>query len=134
VLRTLLDQTSQLPAWVSFSCRNSEQVNDGTALEECVALFDDCPAVVAVGVNCTDPRYLPGLIARARAGAPSKRIVVYPNSGEVYEIEHRSWSGRSRAADFGRQAREWYDAGASLIGGCCRTGPAHIRAIREALG
>jgi homocysteine S-methyltransferase len=39
---------------------------------------------------------------------------------------------------FGRKsfdvmARRWQEAGASLIGGCCRTTPATIRAVSKAL-
>jgi len=30
-------------------------------------------------------------------------------------------------------ALEWYKQGAPMIGGCCRMGPGHIKAIRDAL-
>jgi len=29
-------------------------------------------------------------------------------------------------------AAEWFAAGAQIIGGCCRTRPAHIRQVAEA--
>ena len=28
----------------------------------------------------------------------------------------------------------WREAGARLVGGCCRTGPSHVHALRAALG
>ena len=34
---------------------------------------------------------------------------------------------------FGEHAREFLAAGASIIGGCCGTGPEHIRAMATAL-
>ena len=34
---------------------------------------------------------------------------------------------------FGRNARMWADAGAALIGGCCRTTPEHIRSVANHL-
>jgi homocysteine S-methyltransferase len=35
--------------------------------------------------------------------------------------------------EYGQAAKEWQAAGASLIGGCCRTTPEHIRQIRAHL-
>jgi S-methylmethionine-dependent homocysteine/selenocysteine methylase len=36
-------------------------------------------------------------------------------------------------ADLAAQARAWIDAGARIVGGCCGTRPAHIRAIAASL-
>jgi homocysteine S-methyltransferase len=44
------------------------------------------------------------------------------------------WSGSRDAEAFAEAAVAWRQAGASLIGGCCRTGPAHIAALRARLG
>ena len=132
-LKSLLRETPDVRAWISFSCRDGEHICDGTRLAECAALFDEDEQVVAVGVNCTAPRYITSLIGQARLGAPSKPIVVYPNSGEVYDAENRVWTGVSDPSDFGEAAVDWFKRGASLIGGCCRTGPHHIRAMKAAL-
>ena len=55
-------------------------------------------------------------------------VVIYPNSGEKYDSRAKRWTGR--AADFARLAASWKEAGATLIGGCCRTSPEHIRQLR----
>ena len=89
--------------------------------------------VVAVGINCTPPRYIPDLIAELFA-VTQKPIIVYPNSGEHYDATHKRWHGLSIPAEFGTYSREWRKAGAALIGGCCRTGPAHIQQIRDRFG
>jgi homocysteine S-methyltransferase len=133
VLLELLEHTEGPPAWVSFSCRDAARINDGTPIAEGVSLFRDCDRVIAVGVNCSAPVHIGELIDTIRAAAPNKQIVVYPNSGEGYDGERREWIGESDPRDFGKLAQEWFDRGARLIGGCCRTGPDHIRAIREAL-
>jgi homocysteine S-methyltransferase len=86
--------------------------------------------VVAVGINCTPPRYIPSLLALAR-DATDKPIIVYPNSGETYDARNKHWLGESIPAEFGTYSREWRKAGATLIGGCCRTRPDHIRQIRD---
>jgi homocysteine S-methyltransferase len=91
VLLGLLEQTPGFPAWVSFSCRDGERISDGTPLSDCVALFEECDSVIAVGVNCTAPRHVNSLIERVRHAAPTKRVVVYPNSGQTYDAERREW-------------------------------------------
>jgi len=59
-------------------------------------------------------------------GAPDKPVVVYPNSGELYDENHKCWDGISDHADFGTAAIEWFNHGAKLLGGCCRTSPNDI--------
>nr|CAB3478461.1 unnamed protein product [Digitaria exilis] len=64
-----------------------------------------------------------------------KPIVVYPNSGETYIAETKEWVDTTGASgtDFAACVGEWRRAGAALIGGCCRTTPATVRAIARAL-
>ncbi|HEX6384984.1 MAG TPA: homocysteine S-methyltransferase [Anaerolineae bacterium] len=129
-LRRLLLETPETLAWFSFSCRDGHHISDGTPLADCIAALEGIQQVVAVGVNCTAPRFIPSLIDEARA-VTEKPIVVYPNSGEQYDAVHNRWLGESVPAEFGTYSREWRKMGAALIGGCCRTGPAHIRQIRD---
>ncbi|MEH6651510.1 MAG: homocysteine S-methyltransferase [Motiliproteus sp.] len=119
------------PAWLCFSCRDGQHVNDGSTIEACVALFNDHPKVAAVGVNCTAPQYVNELIRRIKNAAADKAIVVYPNSGERYDPVDKSWHGTSTPQACGAAAQSWLEAGASIIGGCCRMGPDHIRAMKQ---
>ena len=121
------------PAWISFSCSDGTRINDGAPITDVVALFKDHPGVVAIGVNCTPPQYVPELVKKIRAAAPDKAVIAYPNSGEVYCVEDNSWSGTVTPGDCATAALAWVDAGATIVGGCCRMGPDHIRAIRDAL-
>jgi len=132
VLADLLVECST-PAWISFSCRDGAHVVDGTPLEGVAAMFADHPTVVAVGINCTPPQFAPELVARLRGAVPDKAIMAYPNSGETYHVEDNSWSGTVTPGDCAEAARAWVDAGAKIVGGCCRMGPEHIWAIRDAL-
>ena len=117
------------PAWIAFSCRDEQRISDGTLLSEAVALFAEHPRVLATGINCTPPGLITALIGEVKKGAPKKAIVVYPNSGETYHAVDNSWSGTACDLDGGFPVSDWHAAGAKLIGGCCRTGPAHIEAI-----
>ncbi|SDG84693.1 homocysteine S-methyltransferase [Sinosporangium album] len=128
-LARLLDETPDARIWVSFSCRDESRISDGTPLREAAAVFSGHPRVVAVGVNCTPPRYIPSLI-RCIDNCP---VVVYPNSGETFDPAARRWLGTAEPSAFAQAAAEWRAAGASLIGGCCRTTPEHISRVRAAL-
>lgn len=126
-----------LTAWVSFSARDGRQVSDGTSAAECAAWLDLQPQVVAVGVNCTAVENVTPLLHEL-GSATSLPLVAYPNSGEVWDAERRRWRGTPMSLAPPRSPRhvlteEWYAAGARLIGGCCRTGPADVQAISATL-
>jgi homocysteine S-methyltransferase len=129
IIAELMDEIEKL-AWVSFSCRDAGHLHDGTPVADAAALFQDVPAVFAVGANCTAPAYISDLIRLFRDTAPGKRVIVYPNSGEAYHADTRSWSGTSDPVEFQNMAAEWIALGAHIVGGCCRIGPEHIAQLR----
>jgi homocysteine S-methyltransferase len=120
-----------LRAWFSFSCLDEEHVSHGESLAECAAAVAAFPQTVAIGVNCVPPHWLPALIAELRS-ASRKPVLVYPNSGEGWDAAARCWTGTTDPADFGAKAKEWFAAGVQIVGGCCRTRPAHIHAVAQA--
>lgn len=122
-------RSAHCPAWVSFSCRDEQHLCDGASLAEAAALFLGHPTVLAVGVNCVQPQLLLSLIQVIKDTVPDKAIVVYPNSGEVYDADDNSWSGTVTNLQCERSAQGWIDAGARLVGGCCRIGPEQIAAM-----
>jgi homocysteine S-methyltransferase len=124
----LLGEFEGMSAWISFSCRDEAHVCEGQRLEECIRQVEASPQVLAVGVNCTSPKFIPSLIRETRK-ATDKPILVYPNSGESYSAERNDWNGEPVYESFGEEARTWYKAGARLIGGCCRTSPQDIKVI-----
>ena len=133
-LARLLTETPDLWAWFSFSCRDGEHISDGTPIVDCVRALAAVPRVAAVGVNCTAPVFIPSLVERIR-GVTDSPVVVYPNSGEGWDAESKSWTGTADATHFAAAGALWRDAGAQLNGGCCRTGPEDIRQLRgELLG
>lgn len=128
VLARLLRDT-QTPAWVSFCCRDAARLSDGSPVNEAAARFADHPGVLAIGVNCTAPRHVPGLIESLRGAAPGLPILIYPNSGEDYDARQQAWRGQIDPLDAGPAAQRWIELGARGVGGCCRMGPAHIQAM-----
>jgi len=124
-----------LPAWLSLTTVTKAEghvlTRRGEAAEQAFALARDCDPIIAVGVNCTDPSGVPAAVAIA-AVASGKPVVVYPNSGESWDGQARSWNG---SAHFDPDdVAGWVEAGARLVGGCCRVTPVAIRRVADVLG
>lgn len=131
-LQRLLHETPAAWAWVSFCCRDGDHLADGTELEAALRPLADDPQIVALGVNCVAPHLVDSLIAHVRA-VTAKPVVVYPNSGEIYEAGSGGWLPGAPEPSLATSAPAWRAVGARLIGGCCRTRPDEIRALLKAL-
>jgi homocysteine S-methyltransferase len=129
-LAELLKEFPNISAWVSFSAKDEKHISEGQVFADCVKSLEAHPQITAIGINCTSPRYIPSLI-RAAKEMTNKPILTYPNSGETYDPNKMDWNDDPVAESFGEQAKGWYEAGARLIGGCCRTTPEDIRVIAD---
>jgi homocysteine S-methyltransferase len=132
VLARALEEFPGRYAWISFACRDGRHNCEGEDIGDCVGRLDEFPQIAAVGINCTAPQFVAPLLDRMRART-GKPLLAYPNSGETYDPCAKKWVGAAAPASLGAQARDWYAHGARLIGGCCRTTPADIRAVAAAL-
>ncbi len=132
VLARLLGDFPAIGAWFAFSCRDGMHTSAGEDLADCVAALEAYPQVLAVGINCTAPEHLESLLERA-GGATAKPLVAYPNSGERYDPSAKCWAGGESGAPLHARAGAWRARGARLIGGCCRTTPQDIAALRRTL-
>ncbi len=128
ILGAIDDLNLDVPVYISFSCKDGEHISDGTPIKDCASALNEFSNVVAVGLNCTAPKYVESLI-KILTENTDKPVIVYPNSGEIYNPFTKTWSGG--AVSFAERAATWYKAGARLIGGCCRTTPEDIRAISD---
>ena len=129
-LTTLLAEHPGTYCWISFSAKDGEHTNNGERLEECARFLDGFEQVAAVGINCTPPEYVESLIGEIKKGT-GKPVIVYPNGGETYDGDAKRWVGKSSQTPFQEYAVRWYEQGARIIGGCCRTTPDDIRTIFE---
>ena len=98
-----------LPAWMSFSAADDARTCAGQPIEEAVAVASSSPTVMALGINCTDPRHVRSLVERMRA-ATSLPIVVYPNAGGEWDASDGLWHGAT-AEGCGASPRESCRAG-----------------------
>ncbi|MFF5789924.1 homocysteine S-methyltransferase [Streptomyces sp. NPDC012693] len=118
-----------VPLWLSYTVEGG-RTRAGQDLEEAFAVAAGNDRVVAVGVNCCDPADV-GPAVELVTAVTGKPAVVYPNSGERWDADARDWHGA--VAFEPARATGWAAAGARLVGGCCRVGPATIAALADSL-
>src|SRR5262249_12307167 len=123
----LLEDFPGTPAWFSFSCRDERRVSHGETLAACAAGVNRCPNAVAFGVSYPAPPLVAGLF-RTVAGVTRKPLLAYPNLGGAWDGVDHVWRG-GEDWDWAAAGSRWLAAGARLIGGCCRTTPAHIQQL-----
>jgi homocysteine S-methyltransferase len=133
VLARLLEEFPSMSAWISFSCQDGSRNSEGEDIGACAAALQPCSQIAAVGMNCTRPEFVESLLRRMREHT-GKPLLTYPNSGETYDATAKVWRGNPHLRTFADQARSWYDAGARIMGGCCRTTPQDIGAIYATYG
>lgn len=138
VLTTLLEarrrQGRGVGAWLSLQCRDAAHLADGTPLRRVVEALAPSPSWLALGINCTAPRFVAPLLDIVRS-VTDKPAVAYPNSGEIWHAETKRWLSTTRPETprMAAQAVSWWRHGGRLIGGCCRTTPGQVRAMGEAV-
>jgi S-methylmethionine-dependent homocysteine/selenocysteine methylase len=122
-----------IPVWLSLTTVIDDdgvaRTRRGERAADVFAMAAGVAEVIAVGVNCTAPAAIgPTVAAASIAGKP---VVVYPNSGEGWDAAARRWTGAPGIST--DDVPQWIDAGARLVGGCCRVQPGHIAAIAAAV-
>lgn len=127
------------PVWLAFTVDDE----DGTVLRSGEPLADAVSVAAkadAALINCSAPEVISdGLAVLASAGVP---LGAYGNAFTM--ITKAFLEGGTTAADlaaredmtpdtYATYAMQWVDQGATIIGGCCETGPAHIAEIAKRL-
>lgn len=128
LLRWLEKNVPQMPVYVSFTLRDEMTLSDGTELKRAVAAISKFEQVFAIGVNCIVPELVSGALKVMRQ-ATTKKLIVYPNLGAQYDPETKTWAKSEQQLDFTQLTEKWYQAGASIIGGCCMTTSPQISQI-----
>nr|CAD7258255.1 unnamed protein product [Timema shepardi] len=134
VLMELLKEFPHQKAWLSFSCKDEHHTSHGEKLDEAAqACWDLNPnQLVAVGVNCLNPKFVTSLLSGINRGRVDDPIplVVYPNSGENYDLV-KGWVDGDKCEPVETYIPEWLDMGVTYVGGCCRTYAHDVKRIKE---
>lgn len=130
-LETAQQVAPDVPRAVMITVTENGNCADGTSPEDAARNLESWGAQV-VGANCSNgPEIVLRTIERMRA-VTKLPIAAMPNAGVPSCVDGRSiyLSSPEFLASFTRKAMR---AGATVIGGCCGTTPAHIRAMRGSI-
>ncbi|XP_043927191.1 homocysteine S-methyltransferase 1-like isoform X3 [Protopterus annectens] len=112
----LLREFPNTKAWLSFSCKDERLTCHGEPFEEAVKLSAKSEQLVAIGINCSSPELISPLLTSAeRSKHPSIDWIVYPNSGESWDV-NSGWQVCSSKRSLASLAMEWKQMGATWIG------------------
>ena len=89
--------------------------------------------VAMLGTNCTIGPQRMLTVAEDLVRYASVPVSAQPNAGQPRRTGPRSFEFSIDGDYFARYFRRFAEAGVSLVGGCCGTTPAHIRAAADAV-
>ena len=142
-VRAVLAATAEIdrPLWVALTVDDEKPaaVRSGESLADLLAAFPDAAGPEAWLLNCSTPEAITAALPLLREGT-GKPCGAYANGfvsvtelapgGTVDSLRRRPEASPQRYAEW---AGEWAALGATVIGGCCETGPEHLRAAAAAL-
>ncbi|MEO4000055.1 homocysteine S-methyltransferase family protein [Mesorhizobium sp. CAU 1732] len=127
------------PVWVSWTLADdgAPRLRSGETLAEAAKALEGLD-IAALLVNCSRPEAVEAALPDLRKlggrfGAYANgftAVEALKHGGTVEVLEARKDLGPDAYAE---RAAGWASAGASIVGGCCEVGPAHIAALRDRL-
>lgn len=125
-------QACDLPVIASMTFTRDDRTLLGDTPEKVAQTLHEA-GVDIIGVNCSSgPAQLLRILKKMRSAVPDARFAAKPNAGWPERVGGRIMYPASPDY-FGEYARNFREAGAVLIGGCCGTSPEHIARMQEAL-
>tara|TARA_Y100000816_G_scaffold257999_1_gene212563 strand:+ start:310 stop:1182 length:873 start_codon:yes stop_codon:yes gene_type:complete len=118
---------SQKKFWISMTCNKNLKLRDNSSLKEACKILSEMDNISVIGVNCIDPLITSDIIKKLKDYS-SKKILVYPNSGEKYNSYTKKWDGESSINN--ELIKDWISLSPDIIGGCCRVGYDKISKMR----
>jgi S-methylmethionine-dependent homocysteine/selenocysteine methylase len=128
-----------LPVWVSFVLGPEGDLLDREPLSQAAAEMESGGAE-ALLINCAPPEDITRALSKLKSSTklpigafahigrfspPSWKFEFFPQF-----VETEQWS----ADRYASEAKGWHEQGATILGGCCGTRPAHISALRARIG
>lgn len=124
-------EVCDLPVMASLTYESDGRTLYGTDAKTAMVVLQSLGAD-AVGLNCsTGPAEMVSAVEQMRevANAP---VLAKPNAG-LPELEDGQTVYRMTPEEFALAGAKLVEAGASIVGGCCGTTPAHIKALADAV-
>lgn len=132
------------PVWVSWTLHEdrSGSLRSGESIAEAVSALADLP-ISGLLCNCCAPESVTAALPALQATG----ITVIGGYANTFQPVPKDWTldgdGESdgllglrldlEPAAYAQHVNDWLSAGATVVGGCCGTRPAHIAALRQLL-
>lgn len=124
-------EVCDLPIMATLTYNDDGRTLYGTPPEVAINVLQSL-GVDAVGVNCsTGPEGMVPIVEKMAEYA-TVPLIAKPNAG-LPELDGMETVYRMTPEEFARTGKKLIEAGASLVGGCCGTTPAHVKALAEAV-
>lgn len=132
-------RSTDRPVWLAFTVDDEDgtRLRSGEPVAEAARIASEADAALA---NCSAPEAMPAALeALSGAGVPLGAFAnaftmitkaFLDGGATAASLQARRDMGPGIYAD---HAMNWIDAGATILGGCCETGPAHIAEIARRL-
>lgn len=131
ILELIQKLCPEMPFYLSFSIQRA----DSPILTDLVKLrkfgYQFPSTLLAIGVNCCPLEHTTAIVRTLHEIFPSMPLIVYPNSGEIYDVATKQWHSPEEVADLSTMWKAWITYGAYIVGGCCRTRPSDIAKMRK---
>jgi 5-methyltetrahydrofolate--homocysteine methyltransferase len=128
----LWDGDERVPIFVQVTMETTGTMLLGSDITAAVAALEELP-IDGIGLNCaTGPREMMEHM-RYLVRHCSKLISVVPNAG-LPILQDGQTCFPLQPEGLATAAREFADLGVNIVGGCCGTTPAHLKAVVEAIG
>ncbi len=129
-ITTQLALMTKLPVIVSCLIRNSDQLFDGTPIDEVLSFLHNS-GVTAIGINCVHHSLITAFLEKYK-GKIATPLIAYPNA-DYYSAGQWITDSNFTPSSFADIACKWPSAGVKIIGGCCGTNPTHIAELSRRL-
>ena len=114
--------------WISLTCNQKLKLRDGSSLKETCKEISKLGNISTVGINCIEPHLVTEAIRKLKKYS-TKKVLIYPNSGEMYDSNSKKWTGQKKLSK--KNIKEWLKLSPDIIGGCCRVGTDVIKEINS---
>lgn len=129
------------PIWCAFTADDEDgtRLRSGEALAEAIDAVKESPGLQAILVNCTRPEAVDqAMPVLAKCGLPfgayANGFTHIPDDYVPGSTVGKLGTRKDLTPDAYTQfALGWVGAGATIVGGCCEVGPAHIAHMAQAL-
>lgn len=131
--------TAGKPVWLAFTVDDEDgtRLRSGEPLAAALAVCDGAAAVLA---NCSSPEAIDAAIpVLAKTGLPfggyanGFTMITKAFLGDAPTVDALAQRRDMGPADYAVHVMRWIGQGATIVGGCCEVGPAHIAALSEAI-